>query len=59
MNILKTMIAAVATVGMTASAADIDVKWQNQINRLDADGKPEYVQRFIVSGDMTRLHRLA
>ncbi len=58
--ITKTMIAALITAASAATAgAAVDVKWQNQTNRLNAEGNPEYVQRFIVSGDLGRLHRLA
>ncbi|MBD5376299.1 MAG: family 20 glycosylhydrolase [Bacteroides sp.] len=58
--ITKTMIAALVAAASAASAgAAIDVKWQNQTNRLNSEGSPEYVQRFIVSGDLSRLHRLA
>lgn len=59
MKPLKTALLALALGCLAASATDIDVKWQNRTNRIGADGNPEYVQRFIVSGDMDRLHRLA
>lgn len=48
------MLAAAAT-----APAQVSVKWQNVANRIGADGKPEYVQRFIVTGHTGQLHRLA
>ncbi len=44
---------------VTASAAPIEVAWQNLMNRVGADGKAEYVQRFIIKGDLSQLSRLA
>lgn len=51
--------AIVLGTALAAGAANVDVKWQNLTNRVGADGKPEYVQRFIISGDMSNLSRLA
>lgn len=59
MTLRKTMITAMIASVAAASAADIDVKWQNLTNRINKEGNPEYVQRFIISGDMGRLDRLA
>lgn len=59
----KTMITAVVGVAAMAlsaqAASDVSVRWQNVGNRLGDDGKPEYVQRFVVTGNVGRLHRLA
>ena len=57
---IKEITTAIALgAAVAAGAANVDVKWQNLTNRLGADGKPEYVQRFIISGDMSGLSRLA
>ncbi len=57
---LKELAAAVLlTAGISATAAPVEVAWQNLMNRIGADGKPEYVQRFIIKGDLSGLSRLA
>lgn len=57
---LKGLVAAVAlTAGVAANAAPVEVAWQNLMNRVNADGKTEYVQRFIIKGDLSQLSRLA
>lgn len=55
----KLVSAAVLSASSLALPAAVNVKWQSVENRLDAQGNPEYVQRFIVSGDMSNLCRLA
>lgn len=55
------LVAAFAAV-MTCSCSttqELEVQWQPLVQRVDASGNPEYVQRFIISGDMSRLSRLA
>ena len=57
---LKGLIASVALASsVTAAAAPVEVAWQNLMNRVGADGKPEYVQRFIIKGDLSNLSRIA
>jgi len=57
---IKEITAAVAlAAGITSSASNVEVAWQNLANRIGADGKAEYVQRFIISGDLKDLSRLA
>ncbi|MDE5838130.1 MAG: hypothetical protein K2H39_03670, partial [Paramuribaculum sp.] len=57
---LKGLIASVALASsVAAAAAPVDVVWQNLMNRVGADGKPEYVQRFVIKGDLSNLSRIA
>lgn len=58
--LLKIFSAAVAfTASVAATAADVEVAWQNLANRTDSDGKAEYVQRFVITGNLSGLSRLA
>lgn len=50
-------IAAAST--LIASGAPVDVKWQPVTQRLNDAGRSEYVQRFIISGDLARVGRIA
>lgn len=46
--------------GVSAGAANaVEVEWQNVGNRKGADGATEYVQRFIIKGNLAGLNRLA
>lgn len=58
MNIRILTAAAMLAAAATAPAR-VDVRWQCVGNSLDAEGHAQYVQRLIVSGDMSRLSRLA
>ncbi|MCH5318798.1 MAG: family 20 glycosylhydrolase [Paramuribaculum sp.] len=57
MKIKSNILGVLCLCGFSAVSAqpNVNVTWQNQTNRLNENGKPEYVQRFIISGDLSKL----
>ena len=56
MKKILTLMAIAASAAM--SAQTVDVTWKVVTHQTDANGKPCYVQRFVVSGDTKALDRL-
>lgn len=58
----KRLLLAALCLGSSAvmwSGPKVNVEWQNQTNRLNENGRPEYVQRFIISGDLSEVRGIA
>ena len=58
----RLLYAALTTVALSAcssSQPSVSVEWQNVGNRLNREGRPEYVQRFIISGDLDKIKGIA
>lgn len=61
MNISRNIFSALGIMAAICVSAtpQIDVQWQNLTNRVNDKGRPEYVQRFIISGDLKQLKGIA
>lgn len=56
---MRNFLLTAAMLTAVSAVADTEVTWQMVGNGTNADNKPQYVQRFVVKGDMSRLDRLA
>ena len=56
---MRNHLLTAALLTAASAMASTDVTWQNLTHQTGIDGKPQYVQRFVVKGDMSRLSRLA
>ncbi|MCM1483565.1 MAG: family 20 glycosylhydrolase [Muribaculaceae bacterium] len=56
---MRNYLLTAALLTAASAMATVDVTWQNLTHQADYNGRPQYVQRFVIKGDMSRLDRLA
>ncbi|MCC8071294.1 MAG: family 20 glycosylhydrolase [Bacteroidales bacterium] len=56
---LPAVVASTSSCSHQSKATPVNVTWENLGHQVDTAGNPSYVQRFVITGDVGRVARLA